>query len=138
MRRYQMMIISLIALATLVCGVARGDDATINTPVRSAELSAAWELQPDDKAAFKQTLHLGPGLTGQWQQSEQTHPVTIAWFVEGNELRILHYYVLDKAFNYRVKTLMVAYKLSGDTLSLTFDGKPTTWKRVKPAAPAKP
>ena len=95
-------------------------------------------MKPQDAAAFKQTLHLGPGLTGQWKQSEPTHPVSLAWFVEGNELRILHYYQPDEPFNYRVKTLIVPYALSGDTLTLTLDGKPTTWNRAKPAAPAKP
>jgi hypothetical protein len=64
--------------------------------------------------------------------------VSIAWFVEGGELRILHYYEPAGAFNYRVKTVMVAYKLADDTLTLTFDGKPSMWKRTKVAATAKP
>src|SRR5262245_56948850 len=54
------------------------------------------------------------------------------------ELRILHYYEPVGAFNYRVKTLMVTYKLADDTLTLTFDGKPSTWQRAKVATPAKP
>jgi hypothetical protein len=64
--------------------------------------------------------------------------VSIAWFVEGGELRILHYYEPAGAFNYRVKTLMVPYKLADDILTLTFDGKPSTWQRAKAATPAKP
>ncbi len=138
MRCLRTMLMSLIACIALVCGAARADDAKINTPTRIAALEGAWQLQPDDAKAFKETLHLGPGLTGQWQQSGPTHPVTLAWFVEGNELRILHYYEPDGAFNYRVKTVVAAYKVSGDTLTLTLDGKQTTWKCLKPAAPAKP
>ncbi len=80
-------VISLIALVALVCNAARADDAKLNTPVRTAQLDGTWELQPTDTKAFKQTLHLGPGLTGHWQQSEPTHPVMLAWFFEGNDLR---------------------------------------------------
>jgi hypothetical protein len=130
--------IALVALAALICCAARGDEAKINTPVRTTELRGNWQLQPDGATEFKQTLHLGPGLTGQWQRSEPAHPFTLAWFVEGNELRILHYYEPDEPFNYRVKTLIVPYALSGDSLNLTLDGKSTTWKRTKAAAPARP
>jgi hypothetical protein len=38
----------------------------------------------------------------------------------------------------KVRTFPLAYKLSNDTLTLTFDGKSTTWNRVKVPAPAKP
>ena len=97
----------------------------------SAELEGAWEAAPDKEGGFKEELHLGPSLMGQWHQSAKTLPVTIAWFVEGGELRILSYESAGDAFNYRVKTLMVPYKLSPDrlTLTLTLDEKPTTWSR---------
>ena len=124
-------------LALLVCRV-RGDDLKINTPVVSANLRGNWELQPKEAGEYKQTLHLGPQFTGEWQRSRETLPVSIAWFVEGGELRILHYYEHAEAFNYRVKTLMVTYQLADDTLTLTFDGKPSTWQRAKVATPAKP
>jgi hypothetical protein len=133
-----MMLIPLIALIAAVSVAAHADDAKINTPTRIAQLHGTWELQPDDAKAFKQRLQLGPGLAGEWQQSEATKSVGIAWFVEGNDLRLLYYYEPDAAFNYRVKTVMAAYKVSGDTLTLTLDGKQTTWKREKPATPAKP
>ena len=65
--------------------------------------------------------------------------MTITWFVEGNELRILHYYESKEPFNYRMKTLTVPYVVDGDTLTLTVDGKPLKWKRLKPApAPQQP
>lgn len=127
-----------ICLSALIVGRVAGDDLKINTPVVAANLTGRWELQPDGADAFKQTLSLGQQFTGQWQKSRETLPVSIAWFVEGGELRLLHYYEPNGAFNYRVKTLMVAYTLKDDSLTLTFDNKPTTWKRVKELPPAKP
>lgn len=129
--------IDAIWLCAILVGRASGDELKINTPVVSANLTGRWELQPDAPETFKQTLQLGEQFTGQWQRSRETLPVSIAWFVEGGELRILYYYEPNGAFNYRVKTLMVAYTLKDDTLKLTFDNKPTTWKRVKEAPPAK-
>ena len=113
---------------------ARGDDAKINTPVVSAQLTASWQLRPEKENEFRQWLHLGPGLSGSWQQSKETLPVGIAWFVEGHDLRILHYYEPNEPFNYRVATIMAGYELSdgGKTLRLTIDGKPTKWSRVEP------
>lgn len=136
MHYHRFLLLSLIALT--ISHAARGEDAKINTPVRTAELRDTWELQTEDPATFRQTLHLGPGLTGQWKQSRPSHPVTLAWFVEGNELRLLHYYEPDQPFNYRVKTLMVPYALSGDSLTLTLDGKRTVWKRLRQQAAATP
>jgi hypothetical protein len=121
----------------LLVGRVGGDDMEINTPVVSASLRGNWELQPHGAGEYKQTLHLGPQFSGQWKQSRETLPLSLAWFVEGGELRILHYSQPAGAFNYRVKTLMVAYKLADDTLMLTFNGKPSTWKRIREAAPAR-
>lgn len=136
--RFKPTVVAAICLSALLIGRVRGDDLKINTPVVSAKLRGNWELQPEEAGGYKQTIYLGPQFTGQWQQSQETLPVSIAWFVEGGELRILHYYEPAGAFNYRVKTLMVAYKLADDTLTLSFDDKPSTWKRTKEAAPAKP
>ena len=136
--RLQSSVVATLFFSALLVGRARGDDLKINTPVVSANLRGNWELQPKEAGEYKQTLHLGPQFTGEWQRSRETLPVSIAWFVEGGELRILHYYEPAGAFNYRVKTLMVTYKLADDTLTLTFDGKPSTWKRSKEATPAMP
>lgn len=136
--RLQSTIIVALCFSALLVGWLSGDDLKINTPVVSASLSGKWVLQPEEAGKYKQALHLGPQFTGQWQQSREALAVSIAWFVEGGELRIQYYYEPAGAFNYRVKTLMVAYKLADDKLTLTFDGKPSTWKRAKEAAPAKP
>lgn len=136
--RSQSVVIAAFSFFVLAVGFVRGDDLKINTPVVSANLAGRWELQPEEAGEYKQTLQFGMRFSGEWQQSRETLPVSIAWFVEGGELRILHYYEPAGAFNYRVRTLMVAYKLSNDTLTLTFDGKATTWKRGKEGAPAKP
>lgn len=132
--------LSVVAVALAVCTGARGDTAKINTQVVSADLAGTWEAQPEKEGGFKEELHLGPALTGEWHRSARTLPVTIAWFVEGNDLRILHYEPAGDAFNDRVKTMIVPYKLSADrlTLALTLDGKPTTWTRGKPVEAAKP
>lgn len=134
--RLRSTVVAALCLFPLVVNSSRGDDLKINTPVVSASLKGSWELQPDDAGKYRQTLYLGPQFTGTWQQSRETLPVSIAWFVEGGELRILSYYEPHEAFNYRVKTLMVAYKLSNDRLTLTLDGKPTKWKRAKEPATA--
>jgi hypothetical protein len=136
--RLQSTVIAAIGFSALLIGRVGGDDLKINTPVVSAGLRGNWELQPEEADGYQQTLLLGPQFTGQWQQSQETLPVSIAWFVEGGELRILHYYEPAGAFNYRVKTLMVPYKLADDTLILTFDGKPSSWKRTREVAPARP
>ena len=136
--RLQSSVVATLCCSALLVGRVRGDDLKINTHVVSANLRANWELQPKEAGEHKQTLHLGPQFTGQWQQSRETLPVSIAWFVEGGELRILHYYEPAEAFDYRVKTLMVPYKLADDILTLTFDGKPSTWKRADVTTPAKP
>src|SRR5206468_4218743 len=106
MRSRQASLILVLVLCWIVCATASADDATINTPVVSASLQGKWELQTADQSAFKQTIHLGNGVAGDWQQSAQTLPTSIAWFVEGNELRILYYYEPNVAWNYRVKTVM--------------------------------
>jgi len=138
MRWVRYFAMAVVAFTSTLWTMARGDDAKINTPVVSSRLQGIWELQPEKQGGFQQRLHLGPALTGEWQRTKETLPMTIAWFVEGNELRILYYYEPDGAFNYRVKTVMAGYKLSADTLALTFDGKATTWVRVKLVDPAKP
>ena len=128
-----------IAYCILIAGEVKADDLKINTPVVSMNLIGQWELQPQEAGTYKQTIHLGPQFTGEWHQNRETLPVSIAWFVEGGELRLLHYYEPDVPFNYRVKTLMVGYKLSNDddSLTLSIDGKSTMWKRVKEVAPSK-
>ncbi|WP_339748269.1 hypothetical protein [uncultured Rubinisphaera sp.] len=136
--RLPLSVLAGMCLSVLLFVSVHGDDLKINTPVVSANLKGNWELQLKEAGAFRQTLQLGPQFSGQWQQSQETHPVTIAWFVEGGELRILHYYEPEGAFNYRVKTLMVPYELDNDILVLTFDGKPSTWKRAKLETTATP
>jgi hypothetical protein len=136
--RLQSVAVVALCFSGFLVGRACGDDLKINTPVVSANLRGTWELQPQPAAEYKQTLQLGPQFTGQWQQSREALPMSIAWFVEGGELRILHYYEPAGAFNYRVKTIMVAYKLADDTLTLTLVGKPSTWKRIHEDAPVKP
>jgi hypothetical protein len=136
--RLQSSVVATLCFSALLVGRVRGDDLKINTPVVSANLSGNWELQPKEAGEYKQTLHLGPQFTGEWQRSRETLPVSIAWFVEGGELRILHYHEPAEAFNYRVKTVMVPYDLADDILTLTIDDKPSTWQRTKAVKPAKP
>lgn len=109
----------------------RADDTVINTPVAAAQLRGVWELQPADEKQFKQLLLLGGSVAGNWHRSQETLPMTLAWFVEGKELRILHYYEPNKAFNYRVKTLTYRYAIDGDALKLTNDEGTSVWKRIK-------
>jgi hypothetical protein len=139
MREFLILVLAT-GLLTIHVNRAVADDVVVNTPVVSTILKGYWKLQSDKVDAYQQSLHLGSKLTGEWQKSRETHPFDIAWFVEGGELRILYYHDVDQAFNLRVKTLMVKYTLSHDanTLTLTLDGKPTTWKRVKETAPAQP
>src|SRR4030095_8686519 len=105
MRSRSSVVVTLCFSAFLV-GRVSGDDLKINTPVVSANLCGHWELQPREEGEYKQSLHLGPQVTGEWQRSRETLPVSIAWFVEGGELRILHYYEPAGALKYRVNTLM--------------------------------
>ncbi len=65
-------------------------------------------------------------------------PVTIAWFVEGAELRISHYHEPNFPFNDRVKDLTFAFKIDGDRLTLTRDGVTQDWRRVSEADAAVP
>lgn len=109
----------------------RADDTVINTPVAAAQVRGVWELQTADEKQFKQQLSLAGSVEGSWQRSKETLPMTIAWFVEGKELRILHYYEPDKPFNYRVKTLTYRYEVEGDNLELTNDKGTSIWKRIK-------
>src|SRR5262245_34206025 len=90
-----------LCFSALLVGRVRGDDLKINTPVVSANLRGNWELQPKDAGEYKQTLHLGPQFTGEWQRSRETLPVSIAWLVEVGEISILHYYAPAGTFNYR-------------------------------------
>jgi hypothetical protein len=131
-------VIAAFCCFTLVVSTLKGDDLKINTRVVSSSLQGRWELQPEEMGKFKQSLLLGRQFTGEWWQSLETLPVSIAWFVEGGELRILHYYDPKGDTNYRVKTLMVPYKLTKETLKLTLDGKTTTWNRIAELDPAKP
>ncbi len=131
--------LGLSVLAPLVATwQLRGDDTVINTPVVTSQLHGEWELQPKDVKDFRQRLSLGGSVQGSWQQSRETLPVTIAWFVEGAELRIFHYYEPSGAFNYRVKDLTFAFKMDKDTLTLTRGGVTQTWKRLPKAAEASP
>jgi len=143
-RRSSLLTAPLPTLSVAICFLAiatchaQGDDLKINTPVVSANLIANWESQPEEAADYKQTLHLGRQFTGRWQKSQETLPVSIAWFVEGGELRILYYYEPAGVFNYRVKTIMVPYELADGILTLTFDGKRSKWKRSNAVATARP
>ncbi len=107
------------------------DDAVINTPTVLANLKGEWELQPKVKDGYRQRLSLNGSACGDWQQSQRTLPVSITFYVEGNELLIQHYYEPKGAFNYRLKQLRYDYKLDGDTLTLKRDGVTETWKRGK-------
>lgn len=121
------------ALLLTICMASSlgADDTVINTPVAAAQLRGVWELQTADEKQFKQQLSLAGSVEGSWQRSKETLPMTLAWFVEGKELRILHYYEPDKPFNYRVKTLMYRYEVDGDNLELTNDKGTSIWKRIK-------
>lgn len=88
----------------------RGDDTVVNIPVLAGRLRGEWELRPTDGRAFQQRLRLGGSVEGSWQQSRETLPVTIAWFVE----------------------------VDGDQLALTRDGVTQGWRRVSEAAAASP
>lgn len=120
-----------LSIATTVA--LRADDQKVNTNVVTASLLGKWELQPPVEDDYRQTLNLGTRFTGEWQRNRATLPVSIAWFVEGGELRVLYYYEPAGAFNYRVKTVMIPYRLLDDTLTLTFDGKPSSWRRIREA-----
>lgn len=121
------------ALLLTICMASSlgADDTVINTPVAAAQLRGVWELQTADEKQFKQQLSLAGSVEGSWQRSKETLPMTLAWFVEGKELRILHYYEPDKPFNYRVKTLMYRYEVDGDNLELSNDKGTSIWKRIK-------
>src|SRR5437016_3907178 len=95
--RLRSTVIVALCFSALAVNLVRGDDLKINTPVVSANLKGRWELQPEEAGKFKQTLHLGPQFSGEWRTSRETLPVSIAWFVEGGELRLLHYYEPDGA-----------------------------------------
>jgi len=120
---------ALLSFAFTAFSVA--DDTVINTPVVTAQLSGVWELRPKDPKAFKQQLVLNGMFNGTWQQSENSLPVTIAWFVEGADLKILHYYEPNKPFNYRVKTLTYRYELDAKSLTLMRDEEKLVWKQIK-------
>jgi hypothetical protein len=128
---------AVVALASVVAP-SLGDEAVVNTPAVTGKLQGAWEMVPAGKGDFKQRLTLGRQLSGEWQMSEAELPVTMAWFVEGGELRVLYYHEPKEVNNYRVKDLIFKYRVDGDSLSLTRDGKTTSWKRMKDAGdPAK-
>ncbi|MDB5336538.1 MAG: hypothetical protein JWN70_2157 [Planctomycetaceae bacterium] len=64
------------------------DDAVINTPTVLAALQGNWTLQPKTKDGYRQRLSLSTWSSGSWQQSKPSLPVTITFYVEGNELLI--------------------------------------------------
>lgn len=107
------------------------DDTVVNTPVVIASLRGRWELQPKPKDEYKQTLSFDGSRCGQWQQRKGTLPVSITFYVEGNELLIQHYYEPNGAHNYRLKQRRFDYELDDQTLTLKRDGVSQTWKRVK-------
>ena len=119
------------AIVVSFASLALADEIVIRTPVVTAQLGGTWQLQSDNKHDYKQELSFGGGLCGTWDQKERMIPVTIAWFVEGGEIRILHYYEPYTPGNYRVKTIMFQYKIDGDTLRLTKDGNTTSWKKIR-------
>jgi len=124
----------MLAANSLV-SLAYGDDKVINTPVIASRLTGDWERKAEDPDGFKPLLTLDHRLSGSWQKSKPTLPMTIAWFVEGGELRILSYYEPNGAFNYRVRTVMIPYELVDDQLTLTIDGQPQVYLRVKRPTP---
>lgn len=133
--RLQSAVVVAFSCSVLLVGRAGGDDLKINTPVVSANLRGNWELQPRAAAEYKQTLHLGPQFTGEWQQSRESLPTSIAWFVEGGELRILHYY--EPAGESRADA-PGPVQTGGRHAHAYIDGKPTAWKRIKDDASARP
>jgi hypothetical protein len=120
-----------VVVAILGCSArAVADDAVVNTPTIIGSLRGVWELQPKDNDAYKQRLSFNSPQCGEWQQSKPTLPVSITFYVEGNELLLQHYYEPKNAFNYRLKQLRYGYKLDGETLTLTRDGLTETWQRI--------
>jgi hypothetical protein len=122
--------IGAVLLTLFVEQFLLADDTVINTPVVASSLRGVWELVPADKTQFKQRLTFGGSVTGSWQRSEKSLPTTLAWFVEGKELRISYYYEPNKPFNYRVKTQTYRYEITGDSLKLTNDEGALVWKRT--------
>jgi len=99
----------VVMVALTAAGRGLCDDAVINTPIVTANLKGEWVLSPAGKEAYKQRLTLGGQLTGEWQMDKKTLPVTLAWFVEGGELRLMYYHEPKEVSNYRVKELRYKY-----------------------------
>ncbi len=112
-------------------------DVVVNTPTILGKLQGEWELQPKVENEYKQRVSFTTGNSGSWQRSEGTLPVTITYYVEGQELLIQHNYEPNGAFNYRLKQLRFEYAISNDksTLTLTAGEKTQTWKRIPKANP---
>ena len=123
-------------LTVLTCASAMADDAVVNTPTILAALKGQWELQPRNTNDYKQRLVLAGSAFGQWHKSESTLPISITFYVEGNELLLQHYYEPNGAFNYRMKQIRFRYKLGDNELALTLDGETQRWKRAtQPISP---
>ncbi len=112
-------------------------DVVVNTPTVLGKLQGEWELQPKVENEYKQRISFTTGNSGSWQRSEGTLPVTITYYVEGQELLIQHNYEPNGAFNYRLKQLRFEYAISNDKsiLTLTAGDKTQTWKRIPKANP---
>jgi RNA polymerase sigma factor (sigma-70 family) len=116
---------------------AAARDVVVNTPTILGKLQGEWELQPKVENEYKQRISFTTGNSGSWQRSEGTLPVTITYYVEGQELLIQHNYEPNGAFNYRLKQLRFEYAISNDKsiLTLTAGDKTQTWKRSPKANP---
>jgi hypothetical protein len=132
------LLVLILAVAPIVpaAGTAAADDAVINTPVVLASLQGDWEIQPVEPGAYRQRLRISGSTAGQWHQSARALPVSITFYVEGNELLIQHYYEPDRPFNYRIKQLRFGYELNGDVLTLVGPQEKTVWRRVARRRPA--
>ena len=109
-----------------------------NTPTILGALRGRWqEVDHSEGEDFNQTLVFNGQAMGQWFRTAGTHPVTITYYIEGTELLLQFNYEPVKAFDYRMKQLRFAYKLEGDSLSLTRDGVTTHFKRIREPSPAK-
>lgn len=124
-------IVLMIHGSNLSVGGLAADDAIVNTPVVVSSLKGEWELQPKAANDYKQRISFDGSRCGEWRQSKESLPVSITFYVEGEEIVLQHYYQPKEPFNYRLKQLRYRYKLDSNTLILTKNGQSEIWRRVK-------
>ncbi|MFK8115529.1 MAG: protein kinase [Rubripirellula sp.] len=107
---------------------------SFNTPTVLAALQGRWqELDHDEGPEFNQTLVFSGGALGQWYERASTLPISITYYVEGDELILQFNHEPESAFDYRLKQLRFEYELDGDSLVFTRDGVTTRLKRIRDA-----